>query len=146
MELAKVEALIEQYLEGNTTIAQEAQLEQYFTTAEVPEHLTPYKDMFSGFALMRGMQMEEELSLPQEEKRRNPIWAYVAAAVIGVLLSVGLFMNSGQQEYTQEELAAIEAFEKTKEALQMLSGNINDGIEELAYLEEFDKATNQIFK
>ena len=38
------------------------------------------------------------------------------------------------------------AFEEAKKALQMMSGNLNDGIEELAVLNEFDKATNQIFK
>ena len=145
MELAKIETLLEAYFEGNTTLAQEAELQQYFETAEVPDHLAPYKDMFNSFGLMQTQQMESPVSLPQEQKKRNPFIGYAAAAVIGVLLSVGLFMNTGP-EYTEEELAAIEAFEETKKALEMISGNLNDGIEELAVLDEFDKAANQIFK
>ena len=94
MELAKIEALLEQYFEGNTTLEQEAQLQEYFTTAKLPEHLEPYKHLFSGFAHMKMQKLDTELELPQA-KRRNPIWGYVAAAVIGALLSVGLLVNNG---------------------------------------------------
>ena len=124
MELAKIEALLEQYFEGNTSLEQEAQLEQYFTTAKVPEHLAPYKQLFSSFTQMREQELQSEFQIPQQQQRRNPFWGYAAAALIGVLLSVGLFMNSnadGTNELTAEEKQALEAFEKAKEALQMMS-------------------------
>ena len=153
MELAKIEALLEQYFEGNTSLQEEARLQEYFTTAEVPDHLAPYKDMFAGFALMQTQESHTPVQLPQEEKKRNPFWGYAAAAVIGVLLSIGLFMNSGNgtegtetATLTPEQQEAMIAFEEAKKALQMMSGNLNDGIEEMAYLSEFEKATNQIFK
>ena len=45
-----------------------------------------------------------------------------------------------------EQQEAVEAFEQAKKALEMISGNLNDGIEGMAYLNEFDKAAEQIFK
>ena len=148
MELAKIESLLEQYFEGNTTLEQEAQLAQYFATADLPDHLAPYKDLFAGFGYMRQQKSEKTFVVPQE-KRRNPIWGYAAAAVIGVLLSVGIFMNNSADDsptLTAEQQEAVEAFEQAKKALEMISGNLNDCIEGMAYLNEFDKAAEQIFK
>ena len=97
---------------------------------------------------MRQQKSETQFVLPQI-RRPNPIWSYAAAALIGVLLSVGVFMNTYVEHtsnLTAEQQEAVEAFEQAKKALQMMSGNLNNGIEGMAYLNEFDKAAEQIFK
>ena len=49
-------------------------------------------------------------------------------------------------EQKREKEEALAAYLETKEALQLLSGKFNKGIEKVAYLNEFEQTKNQIFK
>ena len=44
-----IEYLLEQYFEGNTSAKEEATLRDFFTTRDVPEHLTMYTSLFTYF-------------------------------------------------------------------------------------------------
>ena len=49
MELAKIEILLEKYLEAKTTLAEENVLKKYFSQEDVPVHLLEYKELFNYF-------------------------------------------------------------------------------------------------
>ena len=80
-----------------------------------------------------------------EPKKAFRPWRYAVAALLVVAMTVGYFSlpNDG---LTAEEREALAKFEEFKTHMQMISGELNDGIEELAYLKEFDNAKEQIFK
>lgn len=146
MELVKIEAVLERYFEGETTLEEQRQLEAYFQGGQVADHLAPYASMFTGFSGLRAQKAEQAVSLNTKTESNRNIWRYAIAALVVVALSVGFFLNGSGQGLTTEEQQALAAFEKTKEALQMISGNLNDGIEGMAHLNELTEATDQIFK
>jgi hypothetical protein len=49
MELEKIEALLEKYWEGETTLAEERQLKAFFKQAEIPAHLQLFQSQFRFF-------------------------------------------------------------------------------------------------
>jgi HEAT repeats len=50
MELEKIEALLEKYWEGETTLAEERQLKAFFNQADVPAHLKIFQSQFRFFS------------------------------------------------------------------------------------------------
>ncbi len=145
MELAKVEALLERYFEGQSSLKEEQVLQNYFSGDQVDQKLEPYTALFKGFAGLRAETGSKTIALEPAAPTKTNIWRYAVAALVVVALSIGYFLNTGQG-LTPEQQQALAAFEETKKALQMISGNLNTGIEGMAHLNELTEATNQIFK
>lgn len=146
MELAQIEQLLNKYLEGNTSIAEERELKAYFSSNNVASHLQPYKLMFGYFKNQEEVQYTKTLPL-QPRKRNNVKWIGVAASFV-VLFGTALFyMNSNG---TNEDLGTYDdpeiAFRETQKALELLSENVNYGVESVALLDEFDQSKKTIFK
>jgi hypothetical protein len=142
MESASIEILLDAWFEGNTTLAQEATLRDYFTNGEVPAHLQAYKPIFEGFVIAGTEVSEKEVSLPKTANRINPIW-YSIAAMLVVAVTIGsiMFSNSG---LSQEEKEALAAFKQTREVLMLASEGINAGTTNMVHLNEFTKGTSAI--
>ena len=140
MELANIERLLEKYLEAETSIAEEKELSAYFSSQDVAPHLEQYKMMFQYFTDAKNETYNKTVPL-KPGKRNYYKWMSVAAVVI---LSVG-FTTSYIVEKRQEKKAR-QAYYETKNALQLLSSKFNNGAEKVAYLNEFEKTKNQIFK
>ena len=146
MELAQIEQVLNKYLEGNTSIAEEKELKSYFNSNNVASHLQPYKSMFGYFKNQEEVQFTK--TLPLQPRKRNVVkWIGVAASFV-VLFGTALFyMNSnGTNEdlgtYDDPEIALIE----TQKALEMLSENVSYGVESVAVLQEYNKSKKTIFK
>ena len=73
-------------------------------------------------------------------------WIGVAAAVAVLLGTMHYFYseepNTDLGTYSDPE----EAFVETQKALEMLSEEVNQGVESVAILKEYDKTTKTIFK
>lgn len=147
MELDKIEALLAKYEEGNTSLAEEKSLREYFTSGDVPSHLEEYKLIFTYVARENTAAYPREIKVETHKKR----YAFTGIAA-SIVLAVGLFvgLNNGQEDLNQQDLGTIEdpqeAYEKAKESLQLISAALNSGREDLAYIEEFDKAKNKYIK
>ena len=146
MELAKIEQLLNKYLEGNTSIAEERELKAYFSSDNVASHLHPYKSMFGYFKNQEEVQFTK--TLPLQPRKRNVVkWIGVAASFV-VLFGTALFyMNSNVSNedlgtYDDPEVALIE----TQKALELLSENVNHGVESVALLNEYNQSKKTIFK
>lgn len=148
MESHKIETLLEKYFEGDTTIAQENQLQEYFSSPNVAQHLEQYRPMFGYFSKAREQQFEQTLPL-QPRKRKAVAWLSVAASVV-VLLGVGTFAYNNMQNSSSDELGTYDdpevAFRETQKALDMLAGHVNTGVESVAYINEYEDSKNLVFK
>lgn len=147
MELDKTEALLKKYEDGNTSLAEEKQLREYFTSEDIPAHLEEYRLIFSYVARENSASYPGEIKV-KSHKRKYAFTGIAASIILAVGLFVGL--NNGQEDLNQQDLGTIEdpqeAYEKAKESLQLISAALNSGKEDLAYIEEFDKAKNKYIK
>ena len=147
MELKLVEQLLENYFQGETTIAEEKQLKAYFSSNDVAPHLAKYQTLFGYFETQKETQFEQKLPL-QPRKQRNVKWIGIAASFV-VLFGLATFYfypsepknkELGTYDNPEEALAA------THKALLMVSEQVNIGMESVVYLEEYENTTKTIFK
>lgn len=146
MELAKIERLLERYEEGQTSLAEEKQLSEYFRRKEVPAHLMTYKMMFQFVGSQRAENYEE---IPGLDKKKSNwrSWSSIAAILI---VALGLFFFNQSNQLAQNDLGTISdeelALQKTKETLNMVSEIMNQGTADLAYLKEFNNTQKKIIQ
>lgn len=98
---AHISQLIERFMEGQSTIAEEQELAQYFATHEVSDEWKPLKDMFAYFDA--GMPIEESVASVKVPIAKHHWWwrAAAAAAVLLVSATIAFFITS-RQPSTQE--------------------------------------------
>jgi hypothetical protein len=147
MELVKIENLLEKYFQGETSIAEENELRNYFSSSNVAQHLEQYKPIFGYFSLAKEHQFTPEI--PLQSKKRNVAWISIAASVV-VLLGIGTYayysadvVNKSQDLGTYDDPE--EAFRATQKALSLLSDNVNVGIESVLYIQEYQTTKDKIF-
>jgi hypothetical protein len=150
MELNRIENILEKYFQGETTIAEEKELKEYFSSSNVAQHLEQYKPMFGYFSQVK--QQKSTQNIPLKTKKRNVAWLSIAASIV-VLLSIGTYYVSEKNTapvVAQSELGTYnnpeEALKATQKALALLSNNVNVGIESVQYIKEYEQSKNKIFK
>ena len=151
MEFNKIEDLLEKYFQGETSIVEENQLKEYFSSSNVAQHLEQYKPMFGYFSQVKEQKSTQEI--PLKAKKRNVAWLSIAASVV-VLLGIGTYFFVSEKNATpavaQSELGTYddpeEALAATQKALALLSNNVNVGIESVQYIQEYQQSKNKIFK
>ena len=149
MELDKIEILIEKYFQGETSIAEENELKKYFSSSDVAQHLEQYQPIFGYFSQAKEQRFEHEIPL-QSNKKRNVAWLSIAASVV-VLLGIGTFTYfDNNRENANQDLGTYKnpelALKETQKALAMLSNHVNEGVESVQYIEEFNNSKSIIFK
>ncbi|WP_396150446.1 hypothetical protein [Flavobacterium sp.] len=151
MELAKIEQLLEKYFEGETTIAEEIQLKQYFSSEKVAAHLEHYKPLFGYLTTEKEEKFTPSLSL-KTKKRFTVARIGIAASL---LFSIGTiaYLNYKPTQPPQVANAELgtfespeEAFEETQKALALLSEKVNIGMKSVNYINEYENSKNLIFK
>lgn len=147
MELSKIEKLLERYDEGETSLAEERTLREYFQSKNVPEHLRSYQMIFS-FA--ENQRKETFKEVPQIESKRTNWYTWTSIAAI-IIVALGIFFfNDSSRNLNQNDLGTISdeelALQKTKETLSMVSQIMNEGKSDLVYLKEFNNTKNKIIE
>lgn len=122
MELANIEKLLEKYLDAETTLQEEKILQEYFTSNNVAPHLQEYSMMFGYFKQSKDETFTQTIQLKPEKTKKNWKWLSVAASVV-LLFSVFI----GNEEYQKHQQR--KQFAQIKEALQLVSVNLNKGNE-----------------
>jgi hypothetical protein len=151
MELDKIENILEKYFQGETTIAEENQLKDYFSSSNVAQHLEQYKPIFGYFSQVKQQKSTQEI--PLKTNKRKVAWLSIAASVV-VLLGIGTYFYVSEKNtapvVAQSELGTYddpeEALAATQKALALLSNNVNVGIESVQYIKEYEQSKNKIFK
>ena len=144
MELHKIESLLEKYFEGETSVAEENQLKDYFSSADVAPEMEPYRPMLTYFKRAKAETAHKTFELPTMKTNRIA-WLSIAASAV-VLLGVGLmFLNQSQPQdlgtFDDPEVA----FRETQKALDLLSGNVNKGIQGMQYVQEYEDVKTSVF-
>lgn len=145
MELKSIEIVINKYLEGTTSIAEEKQLKAYFSSNEVAPHLVQYKPLFSYFENQKEQQFTKDLPL-QPRKHSYVKWIGIAATIVVFFGIATFFYNHSSNEHLGTYSNPEEAFVETQKALEMLSEEVNNGVEGVAVLKEYEKTRKTIFK
>ncbi|MDK2772074.1 MAG: hypothetical protein KYX68_07605 [Flavobacterium sp.] len=146
MELRRIEILLEKYFEGNTNITEEKELKAYFSSDLVVPELEQLKPMFVNFQNQKEIQFTK--SLPLQPRKRNYVkWIGVAASLValfGTLLYFNYNQNSNPSlgTFSSPEEALVE----TQKALEMVSSEMNKGVESMAVLNEYEQTKKSIFK
>lgn len=150
MESDKIEIVLEKYFQGETTIAEEKELKNYFSSQNVAQHLQQYQPLFGYFSQVKEQRSTQEISL--QTKKRNVAWLSIAASAV-VLLGIGTYYISEKKTapaVAQTELGTYddpeEALAATQKALALLSNKVNVGIESVQYIKEYEQSKNKIFK
>jgi hypothetical protein len=150
MEPPKIELILEKYFEGETNIAEENELRTYFSSPNVAQHLQQYKSLFGYYNAEKEQKMERNtpLNLTSQTKNRKLKWLSIAASIV-VLIGAGTF-TFFNYDNTQQDLGTCdspeEAFVATQKALNMLSENVNVGVNSVQQIQEFENSKNLIFK
>src|SRR6218665_1913959 len=147
MALDKIEQLLEKYFDGETSIAEENELKNYFSSSGVAQHLEHYQPLFGYFSTAKEQQFEQHI--PLTAKKRKVAWISVAASVV-VLLGAGTFAYFNYSTSTQsQDLGSYdspeEAFRETQKALSLLSNNVNVGVESVQYIREYENTKDKVF-
>nr|WP_294930062.1 hypothetical protein [uncultured Flavobacterium sp.] len=150
MELNKIENILEKYFQGETNIAEENELKEYFSSPNVAQHIKQYQPIFGYFSQVKEQKTTHEI--PLQTKKRNVAWLSIAASVV-VLLGIGTYLYTSENTtsvVSQSELGTYddpeEALAATQKALALLSNKVNVGIESVQYIKEYEQSKNKIFK
>ncbi|MCZ8196808.1 MAG: hypothetical protein O9267_04305 [Flavobacterium sp.] len=149
MELNRIEKLLENYFQGETNLADEQELKNYFASGNVAPNLKQYQSVFGYFSEAKNEKFTKEIVI--QNKKKNTVWLSIAASVT-ILLGVGVFsyLNMETKNKTTGELGTYDdpevAFRETQKALNMVSENVNVGIKSVEYVNEYQESKNLIFK
>lgn len=150
MEFDRMEALLEKYFEGETSIAEEKELKDYFSSSDVAPHLEQYRPLFGYFAEAKEQKFSNTLLLIS--KRSKTVWWSIAASV-AVFIGVGIYTYFNTMDVVVKENTELgtyddpeEAFEATQKALAMLSNNVNVGVEGVQYLKVYEVTKDRVFE
>ena len=151
MELDRIEKLIDKYFEGETSIAEEKELKNYFSSSDVAQHFEQYKSVFGYFSQAQSQQFNATIPL-KAKKRTNVAWLSIAASVV-ILLGIGTFMYTKTNDKPSSQLSDLGTYDdpevalaETQKALELVSEKINVGIGSVSYINEFERSKNRIFK
>lgn len=146
MESDRIEKLIEKYFEGETSIAEEQELRNYFSSSAITTHLEHYQSLFGYFAQEKAHNCKSEILL--QSKKRNIAWLSIAASVV-VLLGIGKATYINYNKSEQQDLGSYDnpevALKETQKALALLSENVNVGIKTVQYVQEYETAKEKVF-
>lgn len=146
MDDIEIENLIQKYLEGNTSLEEEKVLKEYFTKNEVPSHLNGYKSLFGYYKISKN-ESSKDFKFPIK-KNNYKKWIGVAASVVFVAIVTLMYLqnNPSKPQNLDTFKTPEEALVETHKALQLVANNINSGMKNVAYLEEYENTKKIIFK
>lgn len=134
MELHRIESLIEKYLEGETTLAEEKELREYFAThSNLPAELEVYRMMFSYYQAEQEVTYEGEILLPAP---RSYKWLKTLGGIAAVL-AVLWFMQPFGQEPVQKNHSGT-AKSNARSLFMMMGSMPEDSKENLEYINELN--------
>lgn len=156
MDLKQVEKSLAKYWEGNSSIEEERNLQDFFSYGEVPPHLEMYKEVFITNEVdlnpSLGKDFDAEvLSKLEESKKGNTLWNVFKVAAIGLILiitSISVFKADTQEQLSAEDTFSNpeEALAETKKAFILIAEAMNKGEQPIQNLTMLDKTNQKIKK
>lgn len=160
MEYHAIEEILNRYLEGESTLEEEAMLKEYFSQPDLPEDQREMKQLFRylntakaesapDFDVSANLNsiIENEWKKDTRHRfRRILAWTGRAAAVLVLFFGIFQYTNKPQSvikdTYKDPKLAYLE----TKRALLLVSRTMNHNTARLKYLAKVDQSFSQVKK
>ncbi len=141
-----IKTLLHKFNNAETTLEEEKYLKEYFLSNEVAEEYLPYKDYFLYLTKEKSYTLNKTAFM-----KRNKNKFYKIAFAASVLLAFSFFIYFTFYKNKDEEnlgtfANAEQAMQETHKALLMVSENLNIGIENALYINEYEKTKKTIFK
>lgn len=138
---SQTEKLLEKYWKGETTIAEERLIKDYFKKHSDDAVVAQYFNTLNNASLLEPSRAFTHPVM----RRKKRIWLSAAAAVIMGLLSIPFMINleKAPDQYAVED--PMQAYEVTRASLQMISDGLNKGKTYSKELTKFNEA-KQIIK
>lgn len=158
METSKIEKLLRNYFNSESTVEEERALEKYFRSGNVAEELQEYTGYFNGISELSSAtndpNIEEEIMdfiLENENREKTKyrwMWQTVTGIAASVILVLGGFLFYQQQQKPFEDTFKNpqEAYAYARQTLQFVSGKYNKGLAELSKFETLEKAIQPMKK
>lgn len=151
MNTSIIENLLNRYYEGETTLEEEKVLREFFSGKDIPPHLAEHAPLFSWASAEREETFEPEINLPADEPATVPLYRHrtvftritAIAATLLILFGIVFLLRQAKEERSRELQARI-AYEQTREALMILSVNLNTGIDQMQQLQNFQKGLERV--
>ncbi|MBL7112257.1 MAG: hypothetical protein ISS19_09995 [Bacteroidales bacterium] len=160
-DIKQIEALIEKYYNGETSVEEERKLQWFFQTQHVPERLKPEAEMFRYYYLRKNDEsagnLNEKLGdLIDKQSHKNVLFGsarsfyWISGVAASVLILVGLWLGFNtnifnnrqayQDTFNDPQLAYLE----TKRILYLVSDKLNEGTRNLQNLDKLDYGVNML--
>lgn len=138
---SQTEKLIAKYWRGETSVAEEKLIREYFKKHPDQSAESQY---FGKVNALQYVHPDEKFEHPG--KSRRLAWLSVAAAILILLMSIPFFFNNSEpsDQFAVEDPR--EAFEITRASLLMVSNGLNKGKTVSNELVKFDEAKGRIEK
>jgi hypothetical protein len=150
MDYVNIKVLLDKYWEGETSIAEETTLREYFNQPDIADDLKDIQPMFQYFKAEKGLRIQNEdfdaQILAQIEpttirpmRTRSRIVSMITRVAAVVLLLLSVYIAYDQTQSDSGEMASTElsledlteeerlAFEQTKFALAFVASKLNKG-------------------
>ncbi len=148
MEVQEILRLLQRYFDGETSEAEEQQLNVYFQSGEVAEELAEYTEFFGGISELAAAAddptieddvMDYILENEHRDKTKyRTMWKAVTGIAASVIIVLGgfLFYQEQQKPFDDTFSDPEEAYAYAAKTLQFVGSKYNQGV---AHLSEFDK-------
>ena len=161
MDLNKMDALLERYWNGETSLEEEEQLRDYFRRDGVPEQYRETANLFRYFDAQKKKSVDdavfdaavlERTAMPRRGKMAKLVYnAMRIAAGVAVLVMAVWFVRREVRETTPAEIVDTYddpklALEETKKALLMISKSFGRAEEEAKKINMLNEAKEEIGK
>lgn len=160
MNFHRIENLLEQYFEGNTSLEEEKLLKDFFQGEEIPAHLESLKDTFNYFSKENTKdELDEsfdqklftkinhfEIDHKRQNRKRFLYFASGIAASILIIISIIANINPFASKLSETFDNPQAAYLETKRALMLVSGTLNRGIKPVEKMAKFDEGIEQMAK
>ena len=136
---AKIETLLEKYLDGKTNLHEEKTLAEYFKTHSVKPEWMAYKNLFGFYEDSRKKVSDIPFTPPKDHKSKfHYFQKYAAIFMLGLIGT--LFYT---QQMDTKDLGTYDdpkvALKETKKVFDLISYHINSSTHDIQYLETLEK-------
>ena len=151
MDSKRIEALLDKYYNGETSLKEEEELKKFFADSNKPGHLKLEQLNFEFFRAAKKEKTEKEYFEKMVDKKRTkviwlqPKFKFFSGIAAGILLLIGTYFFTQNKDfiknqelygtYNNPELAYLE----TKKALMLISKKLNKGTKDLDKLSKLNK-------
>lgn len=138
-----IKALLDKYLEGETSLKEENTLARYFKSQEVKPEWQAYKSMFTYYEEAHNEETTEK-SFKPEKRSKFALFQKYAAILVICLIGAMFYQNHLEAQnlgtFDDPELA----LEETIRIFDLIADKFNKGQNEMAHLNSLETPTKYI--